>query len=166
MTKWYLKWRFKIRHFGVFLVFLAEDTQFLGHLPVDRQVRVVEQYTAVRLGMVGVVALVGEDRLIAQHREPVREPARNKKLPFVLFVQLHAEPLSEGRTAFAQIDGYIQHAADGAAYEFRLRVRGALEVQSAHHAVAGAGLVILHKMRIDTGLAVALFVVGLYKVAA
>ena len=89
------------------LIFIAQYPQFLGHLPLDRQVRVVEQYAAVRLGVIEVVAFIGEDSLVAQHREPVREPARNKKLPFVLFAQLHAEPLPEGLTAFAQIHRYV-----------------------------------------------------------
>ena len=39
-------------------------------------------------------------------------------------------------------------------------------MQSAHHAIGRTGLIILHKLRRDTRLAVALFVVGLAEIAA
>ena len=99
----------------MFGIFGTQYPQIFRHLPIDRQIRVVEQNTAVRLRMIEVVAFIGEDSLIAQHREPVRKTARNIELPFVLFAQLYAEPLPVGRlslrrsTATSSTRPTVQH---------------------------------------------------------
>lgn len=97
-------------------VFIAQNPQILRDLPIDGQIGIIQQNTAVRLRMIEVIAFVGEDSLVAQHRESVRKSARNIELPLVLFAQLYAEPLPVGRAVLAQIHRYIQYATYGAAY--------------------------------------------------
>ena len=109
-------------------VLIANDTEVLGYLPVDGEIGIIEQNTAICFGMVEVIALIGKDRLIAQHGEAMRKSAGDIELTFVLFTQFDAEPLSVSRTVFAQIDRYIEHASDGTADEFRLGIRRALEM--------------------------------------
>ena len=164
MTKWYLKWIVKIPQQRMFLVFIADDAQFLGDLPVDRQIGVVQHDTTVRFGMVEVIAFIGKDSLLAQHGETVRKTARDEELPFVLFAQFDAEPLTKSRAVLAQVNRHVQHAAYGAAYQLRLAVRRALKMQSAYYTVTRTRLVILHKLRINSRLAVTLFVVRLYEI--
>ena len=147
-------------------VLIANDTEVFGYLPVDSEIGIIEQNTAICFGMVEVIALIGKDRLIAQHGEAMRKSAGDIELTFVLFTQFDAEPLPEGLAAFAQIDGYVQYTAYGAAHQLRLAVRRALEMQSAYDSVTRTGLVILHKTCINTNFAVPLFVIGLHEIAA
>lgn len=97
-------------------VFVAQDPQFFGYLPIDRQIRVAQQQSAICLGVIEVIAFIGKDRLIAQHRETMCKTTGNEELPFVLLAQLHAVPLSESGAVLSQIDRHIQHPAYRAAH--------------------------------------------------
>ena len=147
-------------------VFFTDDTQVLGYLPIDRQVRIVQQDTSVRFGMVEVVAFIVEDSRLTQYGETMRKTFRDKELTFVLIAQLHAIPLTIGLAALPQIDRYIKYATDGAANEFGLGIRRTLKMQTAYHAITGAALVVLHKTRVNTRCAVTFFVVRFYEIPA
>ena len=149
----------------MFGIFGTDDTEFFGDLPIDREVGIVKEDTSVCLGMVEVVAFIGEDRLIAQHGEAVCKTAWDEELAFVLFAQFDAEPLSVGGAVFAQIDGNVEYATNGAADQLRLTIRRTLEMQTAYHAVGRAGLVVLHESRIDTCGTVPCLVVRLHEIA-
>ena len=68
----------------MFGVFVTNDTYLLGDLPVDTQIRIIEQDAAICFRMIEVVTFIGKDSLIAQYGEPMRKPARDKELSFVL----------------------------------------------------------------------------------
>ena len=101
--------------------------------------------------------------MLAQHAEAVGKPLGNEELPMVVGTELDSHVLPVGGTVLAQIDRYIQHRTFDTGHEFGLRVRRALEMQSAHHAVARGGEVVLYKAYVYTRFAVALFVVCLLK---
>ena len=69
----------------MFGIFIADDTQVFRNLPIDGKVRIVEQDTAICLGMIKVIAFIGEDSLIAEHRETVRKTAGDEELAFIIF---------------------------------------------------------------------------------
>lgn len=150
----------------MFGIFVADDTCLLRNLPVYRQVRIVQQYTSVGLRMVQIVTFIGKDSRLAQYGETVCKALWHKELPFILFAQLDAEPLAESRTAFAQIDRYVQHTTDGTTHQFGLGIRGTLEMQTAHHTVTRTRLIVLHKLRLNTCFAVSLLIVRLYEITS
>jgi len=150
----------------MFGIFGADDTQFFRHLPIDSQIRVVQQQSAIRFRMIEVIAFVGEDGLVAEHRETMCKALGDEELTLVILTQLHAVPLTEGGTVFAQIDSHIQDTADGAAHQFSLGVRRTLEMQTAHYTVTGTRLVVLNELRVNARFAVTLLVVRLHKIPA
>ncbi len=64
----------------------------------------------------------------------------------IVLRELDGDVLSEGRRAYAYVDGYIKHSATDDTHELSLCVRGELEVQATHHAIAGAALVVLDEV--------------------
>lgn len=100
----------------MFGVFGAYNAQICRDLPIDCQIRVAQQQSAICLRVIEVIAFIGKDRLIAQHREAVCKTTGNEELPFVLLAQLHAVPLSESGAVLTQIHRYIQHPAYRAAH--------------------------------------------------
>ena len=97
----------KFSHFLMFFVFVTYDASLLRDAPVDRQGRIAQQETALCLRVVQVVAFVRKDRALAQHGEAMGKTAGNEELPFVLFAQLHTEPLSERGTLRTQVYRYV-----------------------------------------------------------
>lgn len=150
----------------MFGIFLAEDTCFRRNLPVDSEVGVAQEQPSVRLGMVEIVAFVGEDRFLAEDGETVCKPPRDIELAVVLFAQFDTEPLAEGRALFAQVHRYVQHFSYGATDQFRLGIRRALEMQTSYNAVGGAGLIVLYERGINPRRAVALLVIRLHEISA
>ena len=87
-----LKVRFQVFQARMPGVLVRKDDAVGRYLPVDAQVRVVEQQAAFQLGMVQVVALVGEDGSGAEHGKTVRESLRNQVLQVVFSGQFHNCP--------------------------------------------------------------------------
>ena len=96
----------------------------------------------------------------------MRKTTRDEELSFVVFAQLHTEPLAIGLAAFAQVKRTLQYAADCAAYEFGLAVRRTLEMQTAYYTIGRARLIVLHKLRVNTCGAIPLLIIRLYEIAA
>ena len=71
--------------------------------------------------------------------------AGNEELAVVLGAEFHSDVLTVRGRAFADVYRNIEHSPLHTAHQFALAVRGALVVQPAHYAVAGHGLIILHK---------------------
>ena len=71
----------------------------------------------------------------------------------------------EGRRADAYVDGYIKYSATDDTHELSLCVRGQLEVQATHHAIAGAALVVLDEVGRSDELGEALLAEGFEEVA-
>ena len=88
--------------------------------------------------MVEVVALVGENGLLAQYGESVGKSAGDEELALVLFAQFDGKPLTKGGTLFAQIDSYVEHTSDGAADQLSLAIRRTLEMEATYDTIAGA----------------------------
>jgi hypothetical protein len=64
--------------------------------------------------------------------------------------ELDAGPLAEGGRGLAQVDGHVEDAAAGDPHELALGLLD-LVVQAAQHALAGAGVVVLHEVRREAG---------------
>ena len=128
---------------GMVLVLLAEDDVAQRQLPVDADVGIVPGDGAFGLGVIEVVALVLEDGTLGKHGEAMGKALRNKELTVVLGTELAGEPLPEGGRGATQVDSHIEHPTLDAAHQLALGVRGLLEMQTAHHAIAGFALVIL-----------------------
>src|SRR5690606_31944184 len=76
-----------------------------------------------------------------------------------------ANPASEGRRAFPDVDGHVVHSSRKDLDELSLSLR-LLEVQPAEGALPGAGDVVLHELQGDAGFGIALCVVTLDEGAA
>ncbi len=96
------------------MVFLGEDTLLCRHLPVNVQFGVAEEQSTIRLRMVEVVALVGEDGRLAEDGEAVGKASWYEELTMVVRGEFNGIPLAVSGAAVAQIYRYIQHLADGA----------------------------------------------------
>ena len=126
-------------------VFLAQEHFLFRDAPVDAEALVQDGDAAVGLGMVELVALVLEDGGLAQYGEAVRKSFVDEELEVVVLTQFHGYVLPECGRTFADIDSHVQHATFDAAHQFGLCERRALIVQTAHHAVGGHTLVVLHE---------------------
>ena len=114
-------------------IFLADDPFLLRNLPIYRQIRIIQKNTSVSLRMIQVIAFIGKDRFLTQHRESMRETTGDVELTFVLFAQLHAEPLPIRLAALTQINRYVQHPAYCTTNQLRLTVRRTLKMQTAYY---------------------------------
>src|SRR3546814_10362281 len=79
----------------------------LGDRPVDGQRRIVPADAGVGFAVVGFGAQVGEGRLLAEHRETMREAFRDPEMPSVFGRQQDGFPLAEGRRTAADVDGDV-----------------------------------------------------------
>lgn len=69
---------------------------------------------------------------------------RHPELAFVVCRQDFAHPLAKGGGRFADVYRYIKHLALHHAHELALRLLD-LVMQTAQHALGGAGVIVLHK---------------------
>ena len=113
------------------LVFLGKDHIGGRDLPVDPDGGIIPDNRPLGLRRVQVVALVLEHGLLAQHRESVREAARNEALPVVLRRQFDGDMPAEGRRPAADIDRDIQHPALDDPHQLALGMFPFLEMESA-----------------------------------
>lgn len=150
----------------MFFIFITEDAVALGNAPIDIQIRIAQQQSAIGFGMIEVIALVSEGSRITEHREPMRKPARDEELAVVLSGEFDGEPLSEGLTLVTEVNSDIKDGALGAADELGLRKRRTLEMQSTHHTVGRTRLVVLYELGRDTGIKITLTVIRLNKISA
>ena len=118
-------------------IFLADDPFLLRNLPIYRQIRIVQKNTSVSLRMIQVIAFIGKYSLLAQYRKTMCKTTRNKELTFVLFAQLHAEPLPIRLAALTQINRYVQHPAYRTTNQLRLTVWRTLKMLTAHYTITG-----------------------------
>ena len=123
--------------------------------PCDAQRRVVKTHPPVGSRTVKVVALVAEERVVLEHDEAMGESARDEALPAVLAGQRHGDVPPEGRRPLADVDGHVPHRSADHAHKLRLRVRGGLPVEAAHHALRRKALVVLDEVRVNAGRLVA-----------
>ena len=148
------------------LVLFGEDHLVHRHLPIDIERGVGKEYSTVDLGVIELVALIGEDSRFAEDRETMCKAFGDKELAMILFVEFDGEPLTVGGTILAQIDRDVEDATSCAANELGLGVWWALEMETTHDAVGRAGLIILHELGHDAGIVVALLVIGLDEIPA
>ena len=148
------------------LVFLRKEEVATRPGPLDAEGGIVELEAALGFPAVNVVALVGEERIVLEDDETMREAARNEELASVLGRELAADGLAEGRRALADVDGDIPDGAADDADEFRLGVTACLPVETAQDAARGAAFVVLDEVGGDAGRGVADGVVGLDEIAA
>ena len=142
---YFLKGIVKVCKQWVVLVFLAENHELGRYLPVDVQRRVGEQNTAICLWVVEIVALIGEDRALAQYRKSMGKAARDIELTMALGIQFHSKMLTVGRTIFAQVHRHIQHTTFRAADQLGLSIRWTLEMQTTHYTIGGTRLIVLYE---------------------
>ena len=127
-------------------VFFAQDGLLRRDSPVDAEALVCYGDAVVGLRMVELIAFVLEDGCLAQYGETVGEAFRNEELAVIVFREFYGDVLSVGGRAFADIDGYVEDGSPDASNELALREGRALEMQSAHHAIGGHALVVLHEV--------------------
>ena len=75
--------------------------------PFDAELRIVKPHTHIRRWAIEVVALVAEERVVLKHYEAVGKATRDEELPTVFGAKRNRHMLTEGRRAFADIDGDI-----------------------------------------------------------
>lgn len=138
------KWRFKRGECLAAHILLRRNRVL--HLPVDVQILVVEEDAAFGGLVVEGGALVGENGVVFQRGETVRESGGNVELAEIIGGEQRGNILPIGGTAFADIDGKIEDRTAQHPHELGLRKRRLLEMQPAHHALLRARLVILHKI--------------------
>lgn len=127
-------------------VFLAEDGFVFRDAPVDAEALVRDGDAVVGFGMIELIALILEDGSLAQYGKTVSEAFRNEELTMILFCEFDGDVLSVSGRPFPDIDGHIQDGSSHTPDKLALRIRWALEVQSAHHPIGGHAFVILHKV--------------------
>ena len=118
-------------------ILVAQESFVGGEAPVDAKGLVQYAYASVGLWGVEVVALVLEDRCLAEDGKAVGETFRYEELAVVIFGEFHCYVLAVGGAALADIDCHIEHLAPDTPDEFALGVRRLLEVEPAHHSVGG-----------------------------
>ena len=102
---------------------------------IDAEGLVENGDSTVCLRCVEIVAFVLEHSCLAQHRKSVRKSMGDKELAVIVLRQFHGDVLAVCRTAFANVNGDIQNCALDAPYQFALRKRRSLKMQTPHHAV-------------------------------
>ena len=115
-------------------------------VPVDAERWICDGDAAVGLGCVIVVALVLEHGHVGEDGEPVGESARYEELAVVVLRELDGDVTAVGGGALADIDGHVEHSSPDAADEFGLGEGRTLEMESAHHSVGRARLVVLYEV--------------------
>ena len=90
-------------------------------------------------------AFVGHVRLLAEDAEAVGEAGGDPEHELVFFGELDGGPLAEGGGAAADVDGYVEDAAAGAADDLSLRLLE-LVVQAADDALSRERVVVLHEL--------------------
>ena len=111
--------------------------------PVDSQTFIENAYPSIRFRVVELVAFVLKDRGLGQDGEAVGKAARDEELPVVFLRELDGDVLPVGRAAFAYVHCDVEHCAAHTPHQLTLGEGRALEVQAAHHAVAGHRFVVL-----------------------
>lgn len=111
--------------------------------PVDSQTLVQNAYPSIRFRVVELIALVLEDRGLAKDGEAVGKAARDEELPVVFLRELNGDVLPVGRAAFAYVHCDVEHRTAHTPHQLALGEGRALEVEAAHHAVAGHRFVVL-----------------------
>ena len=142
------------------LVFGGEEDWGADVGPLDAEGGVVEAQAALGLRIVEVIALVGKERVVFEYDEPVREAARDVELTSVLGGKDFRDILAVGRRALPDVDRHVPDRAVDHVHQLRLRTRRRLPVESAHHALRGERLVVLHEVGGNSRLLVALGVIG------
>ena len=127
-------------------VLVAQDGMLRGDAPVDTERTVQNADAAVGFGVIEVVALVLEDRRLAQYREAVREASWDEELAMVVLAQFDGHVLPVGGAAAPDVHRNVQHPSAHAAHQFALSEWRRLEMKAAHHPVDGLGLVVLHEV--------------------
>ena len=74
------------------------------------------------------------------------------ELAMIVGSEFHRHMAAIGGRTFPDIHGDIQHRAHHDTDQFGLCIGRLLEMESAHHSIAGFRLVILHEVHIDAGL--------------
>lgn len=144
-------------------ILVAEDAFGFGNPPVDAQGRIRQEDASVGFGMVELIAFVREHRRFAEHAESVSKALGDIELQVVILAEFDRKMLPEGGAVFTEIYCHIEYASVGTTDEFGLCIRRALEMQSAHHTIRRARLIILYETSINTGSAVSFFLIGLSK---
>lgn len=77
----------------------------------DGDIRVIPHEPALVIRMIDIVALVAEDRIIAQHKEAMSKTTRDKELTMVLGRENHALPLPVCLATGTQLNTDIEHSS-------------------------------------------------------
>lgn len=101
---------------GVLQVLVGEKGLRRVDLPVDAEGCVADGDAAVGLRSIVVVTLVLEHSHFAEHRESMRETARDEELPMVLLTEFHSHMLAVCRRALADVDCHVEHTSLDAAH--------------------------------------------------
>ena len=96
--------------------------------------------------MVIIVAFVLEDGDIADDGETVCEASGDEELSMVIFGEFNGYVLSIGWRAFSDVNGYVKDCAFDTADKLGLSEGWALEVESTHDSVGGAGFIVLDEV--------------------
>ena len=121
-------------------ILLGADDFVLGEAPLNSNMGVVPGNAVLRFGVVELVALILEHRVVLQDHIAVRKALGDKELALILVREFNGDISAKSGAIRADIDRNIQYPALHHAYQFGLRVRLPLEVQTTQHAPKGQPL--------------------------
>ena len=136
------------------------------NLPINVQILVVEHDTPLGGLVIEIRAFVGEDSVVLQCGEPMREAGGDVELAKIVGSEQSGNVLTVCRAALADVHGKVEACAAQHPHELGLRVRRFLKMQTTHHPLLRTRLVILHEIVQNTQLFEPLFVITLKKIPA
>ena len=101
----------------MFGIFVGEYSLVGGYAPIDAQCGIREEDTSIGFGVIELVALVAEQRVFAQHTEPVGKTLGDKELKMVILCQLYSYMLAISRATLSDIHSNIKYCALDTAYQ-------------------------------------------------
>ncbi len=117
-------------------ILIREQRTFRWDFPVYAQRIILDGYTAICFRRIKIIALILKDGCFAQHCKTVSEATRDKELTVVVLRQLYGDMTAISRGTLADIHSHVKHGTTDTTHKFALRKRRALEMKTAHHAIA------------------------------
>ena len=117
-------------------------------MPINTERCIKDADASISLRCIEIVALILEDCAFGKYSKTVSEATRNEELPMVVFGQFYGYMLTVCRTAFSDVNGYIQNCTFYATNKLTLGEGRSLKVKSSHHSIRTHTLIILHEVNL------------------
>ena len=133
----------------MFCILVTQKSFVSRYSPVNSEGLIQDVDAAICLWSIEVVAFVLEDCCHAEDSKAMGEALGDENVAMVVFSEFNSNMMPIGRATFTNIYCHIEDCSPDAAHQFALGVGRALEVESAEHAIAAAGVVVLHEVDVQ-----------------